>query len=53
MKRNTHGTTEGLELVGKQDPQTGKTVPLTDEDLLELVRPDSETGGPDPTLSRS
>ena len=48
MERNTHGTTEGLELVGKEDPVTGETVPLSDEDLLRLVRRDPKTGEPDP-----
>ena len=48
MERNTHGTTEGLELVGKEDPVTGETVPFSDEDLLRLVRRDPKTGEPDP-----
>ena len=48
MKRNTHGTTDSLDLVGKEDPETGEIVPLTDEDLLELVRRDPKTGEPDP-----
>ena len=48
MRRDKHGTTEGLELVGKEDPETGETIPLTDDDLLELVRRDPKTGQPVP-----
>ena len=48
MRRNTHGTADSLELVGKEDPETGEIVPLDDDDLLRLVRRDPKTGEPDP-----
>ena len=47
-KRNTHGSISDFELIGSTDPVTGKIVPLTDEELLEVVRRDPKTGKPVP-----
>ena len=47
-KRNTHGSISDFELIGNTDPVTGKIVPLTDEELLEVVRRDPKTGEPVP-----
>ena len=47
-ERNPHGSIADFELVGKTDPETGKIVPFTDDDLLELVRRDPKTGQPVP-----
>ena len=47
-KRNTHGSISDFELIGNTDPVTGKIVPLTDEELLEVVRRDPTTGEPVP-----
>ena len=48
MKRNTHGSMSDFDLIGDTDPVTGEVVPLTDEELLRIVRRDPETGEPDP-----
>ena len=47
-KRNTHGSISDFELIGNTDPVTGKIAPLTDDDLLRLVRRDPKTGEPVP-----
>lgn len=48
MARNTHGSISDFDLIGTHDEKTGKIVPLTDEELLQVVRRDPKTGEPDP-----
>ena len=47
-ERDTHGSISDFELIGNTDPVTGEIVPLTDAELLDVVRRDPKTGEPVP-----